>query len=277
MILHNNEIERLSSGGLDLIAPYKTENLRASSYDLTVGDEYYIGQTDASYSFETQSLGPYKSITIPPHAVCFILSTEQIHLPPDITARVSLRMSHIYAGLVLTSQPPFDPKYNGKVVVMLHNLSSASYHLKRGDRIATIEFTKLLAATTHSRVHRSVTTLEEQLTKPLVSSLSEIANTAKSTQDKVVWLSSQMLIFAALVVAVLAVPGFFSYSNLFDRLSEQREQIKGMDKSLKGYQEKLDSSNAATVELKKQLAALEARSDKAKNISSLPPPTIGRK
>ena len=273
MIINDAQIDFLSNGADPLVAPFDVENLRLSSYDLTVGDEYYIGQSDASLVFETQFLRRSQSITIPPHAVCFILTAENIHLPSDITARVSLRMTHIYAGMILTSQPPFDPNYNGKVVVMLHNLSSAPYHLKCGERVATIEFTKLIAPATGIRAHRSVGSLEAQLSKPLVSSLTEIANVSKSVQDKIAWLSGQMLIFAALVVAVLAVPGFFSYSSLLERMGEQRDQIKDMNETMRGYRIELEKNNITTMELKNQLVALKSpRTDSI--IKSLPTKAI---
>lgn len=278
MILNDDQIRTLSTGGASLVAPFNEVNLRLSSYDLTVGEEYYIGQSDPSLVFETKNLRPSQSITIPPHAVCFILTAEDIHLPNDITAKVSLRMTHIYAGMVLTSQPPFDPSYNGKVVVMLHNLSSAPYHLKSGERVATIEFTELTAPATGIRAHRSVASLEAQLSKPLVSSLSEIANTAKSVQDKITWLSSQMLVFAALVVAVLAVPGFFSYSNLLDRISEQSTQIKDMNITLEDYRQKFADSSAASIDLKRQLALIQLEdSPPEQDFPSLPAPVKSRK
>ncbi|TKJ64918.1 hypothetical protein PviCFBP13515_17590 [Pseudomonas viridiflava] len=268
MILHDAKIKSLSIGPQNLILPFDEKNLRHSSYDLTVGDEYYIGQTDAE--FETQKLRPSQSITIPPHAVCFILTAESINLPIDVTARVSLRMTHIYAGMVLTSQPPFDPAYSGKVVIMLHNLSSAFYHLKCGERVATIEFTSLLDYATGNRAHRSVVGLEAQLSKPLVSSLSEIACASTKVQEKINWLSGQMLVFAALVVAVLAVPGFFSYSGLLDRLNEQREQIKEMTKAFEEHKAQVSKSSATIDELKGQLALLSHINSSAEEKAALP-------
>lgn len=259
MILPNHAIAALSAGnGSDLISPYNPKHLRDSSYDLTVGAEYYIGKSEGATPLETQHLRSNQSFTIPPHAVCFILTAEIIHLPADVTAKVSLRMTHIYAGVVLTSQPPFDPGYEGKVVIMLHNLSSAPVHLKSGERVATVEFLRLESPPSNPKAHRSVRTLEEQLDKPLISSLSEIANLSKSAQDKVTWLSGQMLGFAALIVAVLAVPGFFSYSGLLDRLGEQRDQIKEMGNTLEAYKRELQKYNVETEVLKKQLSALES-------------------
>ena len=177
MILANLEIQALCVGSTqnDLIHPFYPENLRRSSYDLTVGDEYYIEQDDAALTVSTQRLKAKQSFRIPPHAVCFILAAEHICLPDTLTAKVSLRMTHIYAGMVLTSQPPFDPGYQGRVVVMLYNLSSQAYPLKAGDRLATIEFSRLGATPSPGTTHRRVNGLEEQLIGPVASSLAWIS------------------------------------------------------------------------------------------------------
>lgn len=260
MILPSQEIEHLSKGQTQgLIYPFYEENLRASSYDLTVGEEYYIGEEGASSKLSTQLLKPRQSFTIPPHAVCFILAAENIHLPEDVTAKVSLRMTHIYAGMVLTSQPPFDPRYHGRVVVMLHNLSSVAFHLKCGERVATIEFMRVEETPHKSKAHRSVTTLQEQLPKPFVSSLTEIASMAKSSNKKVNWLSGHMLTFLALVVASLAIPGLHSYSSLLDRLNEQKGELKEMSQTLEGYKREQEQYKRTTSELEKRLDEMVQR------------------
>ncbi|MBJ2213336.1 MULTISPECIES: dCTP deaminase domain-containing protein [Pseudomonas] len=268
MILHNLEIMRLSTGTFDLIRPYICENVRASSYDLTVGEEYYIGQCDNFSTFETQKLTPHQSITIPPHAICFILAAETIRLPANITARVSLRMSHIYAGMVLTAQPPFDPNYRGKVIIMLHNLSSSPYYLKSGDRVATIEFTRLVDDTTYKKEQKPVETLAKQLTKPLVSSLSEIASASKTTQDKVTQLSGQLLTFAALIVAILALPSFFSYSTLSGEQSKQSDKIEKMQNRIDEYQAQLKLDRVAINQLEERLAKIQEESTTREPASS---------
>lgn len=252
MILSSQEIDQLSKAAPRLIEEFDPENLRPSSYDLTVGEEYYLGQDGASSTLVTKKLKKKQSFTIPPHAVCFILATEKINLPEAITAKVSLRMTHIYAGLVLTAQPPFDPRYSGRVIVMLHNLSSEAFHIKSGDRLATIEFMRVGQIPALIKTHRSVLNLEEQLTKPLVSSLSEIANLSASAHEKVNWISSQMLVFAALIVAVLAVPGFFSLSALSDHVKDQNLQLEKMSRQLEIYKKDLEGSQESIQRIESQ-------------------------
>jgi deoxycytidine triphosphate deaminase len=246
MILANDEIQALcrAHSSNDLIHPFNKDNVRRSSYDLTVGDEYYIGGEADETSLKTEQLAREQAFTIPPHAICFVLCAESIHLTDELTARVSLRMSLIYKGLVLTTQPPFDPGYKGKVVVMLHNLSSQPHTIREGERLATIEFVRLRHPATHNKPHKSVSTLQGVLSSPISSSLTEISKIAEGTHDRVTWLSQQTLLFAALIVAVLAVPGFYSYSNFSDRLKAledgksktEDERIKELERSMRSLE-----------------------------------------
>ena len=242
MLVPSQDIEALCRPGPgQLIDPFDDKNLRGSSYDLTIGEEYYVGQDFSGTKLKTEKLEPTQAFWIPPHAVCFILSAEWLELPKEISAKVSLRMSYIYAGLVLTSQPPFDPGYKGRAIVMLHNLSSEPVSMRRGDRVATIEFMKLSSATTLNKVHRSVETIGGQLRRPLTSSLSDIADRSTAAHNQVQFLTGQMLIFAALIVAVLAVPGFFSFTSMLDRVNEQKTELSEQKKQLQEYKDELEA------------------------------------
>jgi len=225
MILPDKNIESLSKNK-NLIVPFKKEHLRASSYDLSVGGEYYIGEDGGNTSINTQLLNSRQSFKIPPHAVCFIITEESIKLPSYITAQISLRMTHIYKGAVLTSQPPFDPGYEGKAILMIYNLSSTPINLQRGDRLATIQFTRLLSEPETNKIHRSVFSIEEQLCEPLISSLSEIAKTSKSANKKVTHLVAHLVGYLTLVIATLAVPSVISYGYFNERLKSTEVEVK---------------------------------------------------
>lgn len=243
MLFPSQEISQLSQqqGATGLISPFTIENLRGSSYDLTIGEEYYVGQDISGTKLTTEKLEPDQAFWIPPHAVCFILSAETLTLPDYMSAKVSLRMGYIYAGLVLTSQPPFDPGYTGRAIVLLHNLSSESICMRRGARVATIEFFKLNAATTLGKKKGSVESISKMLSRPLTSSLSEIADQSTETRRQVQFLIAQLLVFAALIVAVLAVPGFLSFSGMMDRLNDQKTEIAEQKKQLQDYKDALDA------------------------------------
>lgn len=234
MILNDQEIKTLSAGVPPLVSPFQESGLRLSSYDLTVGDEYYDGPKDKTNTVTTEHLRPGQAFTIPPHGVCFILAAEHIALPADITARVSLRMTLIYRGLVMTAQPPFDPGYDGKVIVMIHNLSTQPHHLQRGQRIATIEFARVSPPPPagNPAPHRNVVDLLGQISAPVSSSLVDIAKSADSAKKLVRNFAFQAIGFASLLVAAVAIPGIITSSIFFDRLADQKVRIDDLNKTI---------------------------------------------
>jgi deoxycytidine triphosphate deaminase len=231
MILSGQEIERRATSSLPLIAPFASNSLRRSSYDLTVGNEYYCGDVEGqrSATLQTQPLATRATFSIPAHGVCFILCSEDILLPDNITARVALRMPLIYKGLVLTAQPPFDPGYSGKAIIMVHNLSSRSVDLTQGDRIATIEFSEVTHPTTQSSPHGSVSSLASQLRSPLTGSLTKIDQRVNDANRKVESILYQLGTIIAIVIAIPAIAGAFSYSALSDKISDLKSSLTKSD------------------------------------------------
>lgn len=246
MILSDQEITRLSTIPFDLITPYIPANIRRSSYDLTIGDEYYCGvsDTDNSSILQTTALPLSGTFSIPAHGICFILCSEQLHLPSHITARVALRMSHIYKGLVLTAQPPLDPGYDGKIIVMIHNLSSAPVHVTQGDRIATVEFHEVSHPTTSSTPHRNVVSLAGQLTVPLQGSLVEINKKVTDANSKVNGLLLQLGSIIALLIAVPAVYTFYFHNSLGEKIGDLKTALEKRDVTIENQQKQIDSLSA---------------------------------
>jgi deoxycytidine triphosphate deaminase len=250
MILSRVQIAGLclpNQNSAPLVTDFNDENLRGSSYDLTVGDEYYIGKQSSANALHTERLKTAQTFSIPPHAVCFILATESINLPSDITAKVSLRMTHIYAGLVLAAQPPLDPNYEGKVILLLHNLSSEAVHVKNGERIATIEFMRVEnpvanTSATSSPQQRKVKDLESQLTKPIISSLSKVSHQAKSAVRQVKLLASSFVTIIAILFALVAIPSLGQFSSLSEKLKDQDVKLEGLTKQLDMYKSALSDT-----------------------------------
>jgi deoxycytidine triphosphate deaminase len=242
MILSGQQIEQSSKSATKLIEPFDLENVRRSSYDLTIGYEFYCGNNgdNTAAVVETQSLGALATFSIPAHGVCFILCSETISLPNFITARVALRMSLIYQGLVLTAQPPFDPGYSGKVIVMLHNLSSRSVSVSQGDRLATIEFSTISSGTLVHRAHRSVVSLASQLKAPLTSSLSKIDERVKKANKKINTFVTQVLTIIALVIAIPAIAAFFSYTVLLDKITELKSSVEKLEQITAAQKREID-------------------------------------
>lgn len=139
MVLSKNEIKTFCVNN-KLIFPCLQENIQTSSYDLTLGDEYYLCNNDND---NVVKIGKEESLIIPEDAICYIISEEILQIPNNITAIISLDFSLIKAGVVLSNQPPIDAGYNGKIVALLHNLSNIEVTIKRGKHVLNIMFYKL--------------------------------------------------------------------------------------------------------------------------------------
>ncbi|MGF6417055.1 deoxycytidine triphosphate deaminase [Stenotrophomonas sp. AN71] len=235
MIIGRDEIIRLAKGDSRLICPFSLENVRRSSYDLTVGEEYYVGGSGPNGVMSAESVAMGHSFKIPAHGLCFVLSAEAISLPYDLTAKVSLRMSHVYEGLVLTAQPPFDPGYRGRVIIMIHNLSSGERHIKRGDRVATMEFSRVIGLALDSdgeapgKAHRSVSGIAQQLRQPVQSGLNDLSDRASSLGKEIATLKTLGLAFAALLLAVVAIPAANIYSALDQKIDELKKRLDSVE------------------------------------------------
>ena len=209
-----------------LISPYNSRHLRPASYDLTVGSEYLISESGAVKEWlplEAIKLRPNQSFEIPPHAVCYVLCKEKITLPNNLSARVALRMTHINSGLMLAAQPPFDPNYDGFVIVMLHNLSNRPRKLKEGARVVTMEFYKV-SGTPSVNIVRSnnVVSLEQTLSIRVVSSVQDLERKTRNIRRIVFGALTLMMTLVTVLVAIPAITTITQVNSLSQKVEEQK-------------------------------------------------------
>lgn len=126
-----------------LIEPYTMESIQACSYDLTFSGEYYYHHPEDGNEVKIRTLPKGGKLKIPKDAICYVLTTETISMPNDLTASLSLAFSLIKEGIMLAAQPPYDPGYEGKTVALLHNLSDDVVFLQKGQHILSIVFNLL--------------------------------------------------------------------------------------------------------------------------------------
>ena len=137
---------------------------------------------------------------------------------------------------MLAAQPPFDPGYSGLVVVMLHNLSSRPYPIKEGDRLVTMEFSRLSTASTSPIRSANIVSLNQSLKSRVVSSLQDIQFKLDKTQEVIQRLISQSLGLAAVVVGLPAIliiaASVVQYTFLSGKIDDQKAALEEQRKSL---------------------------------------------
>jgi deoxycytidine triphosphate deaminase len=119
-----------------LIDYFDRDQLRAASYGLRLGDEYYQDGELKRLSDEH----PY--VVIEPHEMAVVSTHEFLHLPRYLIGRWNLRISLVYKGLIWAGAAQVDPGYYGHLYSPLYNLSNTRLDIKRLDHIFTIDFEK---------------------------------------------------------------------------------------------------------------------------------------
>ena len=168
------------------IDPYNIQNVKSASYDLTLGDEYYI--CSEREKPDIKKLGVNESVTVPPRATFFVISKEKLHIPLDICASVSLAFGLIRKGIIFAVQPPIDPGYHGAIVALLHNMSDEEITLKQGMHLLNIVYYQLASPVSAEDAYHGAyddITLEKFCTQAVThSAIVNLANEAKEARNK---------------------------------------------------------------------------------------------
>ena len=119
-----------------MIEPFCKDNIKAAGYSLSVGKVYYLGG-EKYYLNEMED-----ELTIPPYEVAVIQTKEIIRLPRFLIGRWNIRVSLAYKGLLWIGAAQVDPGFSGYLSCPIYNLSSKPVSLKKGGRLALMDFVK---------------------------------------------------------------------------------------------------------------------------------------
>ncbi|MDY6964405.1 MAG: hypothetical protein SVM80_00335 [Halobacteriota archaeon] len=134
-ILLSDEIERYVKE-FKLIYPFDKKNLKAASYQLTVGDKYALGGIMEELNKKNDK------IVIPPFQVAIIKTREIVNIPRFLIGRWNIRVKWAYKGLLWVGGPQVDPGWFGHLFCPIYNLSDEAVIIKKGEKLATIDFAK---------------------------------------------------------------------------------------------------------------------------------------
>ncbi|MCF6273848.1 MAG: hypothetical protein L3J37_11800 [Rhodobacteraceae bacterium] len=120
-----------------LIKNGKPENLKNSSYNLTIGKIVPIGKE--AYKKQRKSGLPEKYF-IEPREVVLVLSEESFQLPEYVTGLVTLRTALTKVGLQALDVGIVDPHYSGPISTTLINFSDRPFEIRVGDPFFRVLF-----------------------------------------------------------------------------------------------------------------------------------------
>lgn len=124
--------ERLPS----LIAGFRPEAVDCNAYTLTIGHKVYITPTANSPdpgSHTIRQLADGEHFAIPPGQFAFLETAENVTIPYEAMAFISIKASIKLKGLVNISGFHVDPGYSGRLVFTVLNAGPTSLQLRQGD------------------------------------------------------------------------------------------------------------------------------------------------
>jgi len=129
----NNELKvRLPA----LITPYDSELLDRATYKLRIGNEVYVSPTGVGEDTDLKTKRQLKAgddFQVPPGQFALLVTQEQVTVPEEAIAFISMRARYKFQGLVNVSGFHVDPGFTGRLIFSVFNAGPSSVHLECGE------------------------------------------------------------------------------------------------------------------------------------------------
>lgn len=128
----------------NVIAPFSDKQIDCNAYTLRMGNCYYrTAEQETGHEQKKTFLSPGQSFLIPAGQFAFLLSKEEVKIPQNAMAFISMRTTVKFQGLINVSGFHVDPGYEGKLVYAVYNASPSSIQICENDPIFKIWFCDL--------------------------------------------------------------------------------------------------------------------------------------
>jgi len=145
-ILNGPELrKRIKAGWLVLNALLTASgdaDVQAASYDLRAGIALWKDKTSHDLtllSYDT-SVPQQPVVTLHPGQMVFVITYEELNLPPDVCGTVYSRNRLQKQNILALNAGHVDPGYRGPIIIRLINLGQTEWPLTLGDAVFTVVF-----------------------------------------------------------------------------------------------------------------------------------------
>ena len=110
----------------------KSDRINNACYEMALGDEAFI---TSSPSRTKECLGSRQQVRIPPGQLALLITEEEIRIPLNVLAFISIKASKKMSGLVNVSGFHVDPGFSGRLKFSVYNAGSKATVLDVGRAI----------------------------------------------------------------------------------------------------------------------------------------------
>lgn len=122
----------------ELIKPFQTQRVRHAAYELALGGEAFVTGEKGR-----QLISNDGEVVIPPGQFAVLITDEEIVVPADAIAFISMKSANKFRGLINVSGFHVDPGWSGKLIFSVFNAGVQELHLSKGVPIFMIWFASL--------------------------------------------------------------------------------------------------------------------------------------
>ncbi len=198
MFLSSEKIlERCAMGEESLITTdtFVPRNVQQASYDLRLGAESFAVGQDVPTHLNSDK---QRYLSIAPGQFALLTTAEEIRMPDDLLAFITLRNSFKMQGLINVSGFHVDPTHRGKLVFAVNNIGPSDIRLRLGEPTFTIFFAEIRGVINGHRAPFG-NDLPLQYVQLLGGSSLTLAKLQKEFED----LRTKVVLYAPLGIALL--------------------------------------------------------------------------
>lgn len=140
MLMRDTEIKEAVESGKIEIKPFRQARLKGASYDLAVGKQALVSNSDTRIFLSESTNNP---IILNAGDFALVLTNEHVKLPLNIAASIGMRSSLARKGLILLAGMQVDPGFEGHLRFGLYNASPRKIVLDYDDPLCMLEFHRL--------------------------------------------------------------------------------------------------------------------------------------
>lgn len=122
----------------ELIKPFDGDSVKQGAYELVLGSEVFITNERTK-----RTLIPGEQVSIPPGQFALLLTREELNIPNDVIAFISVRYTIKRKGLINVSGFHVDPGYCGRLKFAVYNAGSKNIVVSSGQRVFMVWFSNL--------------------------------------------------------------------------------------------------------------------------------------
>ncbi len=116
--------------------------VKSASYEARPGGTFTYSTPEGKKLTREIREGGNTTLLLPANSISFVQIESTIRLPEYIALRFNLRITHVHRGLLLGTGPLVDPRFEGNLLIPLHNLTDQDYEISQDEGLIWIEFTK---------------------------------------------------------------------------------------------------------------------------------------